>query len=322
MKSTAKKIRFRELGIFIAFIALMAILAVVSKGNSLNPRNLILVVKQASINGILSVGMMYVIIAGGIDLSVGSILAVTGVVASMFAHPDEYPLLVPILLSIAIGLLLGTFNGVIISLGKIPPFIVTMGMMTMARGLALILSGGSPIYNISRPFENIAGGFFPSSTFAYRVPILSVYFLIIVIVGAFILTKTVFGRHVYAVGGNEMSAQVSGINVTAIKIAVYAISGMLAGISGMLLASRIVSGNPNSGMGYEMDAIAAVTIGGVSMSGGAGKWYGVVIGTLFIAVMGNGLDLLGMQSHLQYIIKGAIIIVAVLYDMYGKNRRS
>ncbi|MDR1612594.1 MAG: ABC transporter permease [Planctomycetota bacterium] len=320
MRTGVKKRGFRELGIFIAFIALMALMAVVSEGKSLNPRNLILVVKQASINGILSVGMMYVIIAGGIDLSVGSILAVTGVVASMFAHPGEYPLIVPIALSTVIGLALGSVNGLIIAVGRIPPFIVTMGMMTMARGLALILSGGSPIYNISRPFEDIAGGFFPSATFAYRVPVLAVYYLIAVAIGAFVITRTVFGRHVYAVGGNEMSAKVSGLNVAAVKTAVYAISGVLAGVAGMLLASRIVSGNPNSGQGYEMDAIAAVTIGGVSMSGGAGKWYGAVIGTLFIAVMGNGLDLLGMQSHLQLIIKGAIIIVAVLYDTHGKNR--
>ncbi len=320
MPAVKNKRNLRELGIFIAFIVLMLAMAVASNGNSLSPRNLILVVKQASINGILAVGLMFVIISGGIDLSVGSILAVSGVVASMFAHPGEYPLIVPVLLATGIGIVLGGVNGAIVAFGKIPPFIVTLGMLTMARGMALILSGGSPIYNLSRDFEAIAGGFFPSAASSMRVPILAVYFLIVVVVGAFILTKTIFGRHVYAVGGNEMSARVSGINVAGIKVAVYAISGMLAGIAGLLLASRIVSGNPNSGSGYELDAIAAVTIGGVSMSGGSGKWYGAVIGALFIAVMGNGLDLLGMQSHLQLIIKGAIIVIAVLYDRHAKSR--
>lgn len=320
MQKGKSKHNLRELGIFIAFIILMIFMAIASNGNSLNPRNLILVVKQASINGILSIGLMFVIISGGIDLSVGSILAVSGVVASMFAHPGEYPLIVPILLATGVGLALGCVNGLIVAYGKIAPFIVTLGMLTMARGMALILSGGSPIYNLSREFESLAGGFFPSAASSMRIPILAVYFFIVVVFGAFLLTKTVFGRHVYAVGGNEMSARVSGINVAGIKVAVYAISGMLAGIAGLLLASRIVSGNPNSGSGYELDAIAAVTIGGVSMSGGAGKWYGAVIGTLFIAVMGNGLDLLGMQSHLQLIIKGAIIILAVLYDRHAKGK--
>ncbi len=319
MRNETSSRNWRELGIFIAFIALLLVMAAVSKGNSIAPRNLILVVKQASINGILAVGMTFVIIAGGIDLSVGSILAVAGVVAAMFAHPGEYHLAVPILLALGVGLVLGIINGTIVAVGKIPPFIVTLGMMTMARGLALILSGGSPIYNLSKDFEALAGGFFPPGQAAYRIPILAVYFLVTVLFGAFLLTKTVFGRHVYAVGGNEMSARVSGLSVGGVKVAVYAISGLLAGLAGLLLASRIVSGNPNSGSGYELDAIAAVTIGGVSMSGGSGRWYGAVVGTLFIAVMGNGLDLLGMQSHLQLIIKGAIIILAVLYDRHAKQ---
>lgn len=320
MRNNPDRRNWRELGIFIAFIALVLVMAVVSEGKSIMPRNLTLVVKQASINGILAVGMTFVIISGGIDLSVGSILAVAGVVASMFAHPGEYHLAVPILLAAGVGLALGSINGVIVAYGRIPPFIVTLGMLTMARGLALILSGGSPIFGLSEEFEVLAGRFFPSASFPVRMPILAFYFLLVVLLGAFLLTKTVFGRHVYAVGGNEMSARVSGINVPGVKIAVYAISGLLAGVAGLLLASRIVSGSPTSGSGYELDAIAAVTIGGVSMSGGSGKWYGAVIGALFIALMGNGLDLLGMQSHLQLIIKGAIIIAAVLYDTHSKAR--
>jgi len=161
----------------------------------------------------------------------------------------------------------------------------------------------------------IAGGFFLNV-----IPHLVIFFVVIIAIFATILTRTVFGRRVYAIGGNEIAAKVSGINVKRIKLAVYTITGVLAGLAGLLLASRIISGNPTAGQGYELDAIAAVIIGGVSMSGGAGKWYGTVIGALLIAVIGNGLDILNVSSHLQLIIKGSIIIVAVLLDTKGKEK--
>jgi len=279
------------------------------------PANLINIIKQASINGILAMGMMFVIISGGIDLSVGSIVALAGVIAASFAHPGEFPLIVPIVLAASTGLLAGVLNGVGVAYGNIPPFIVTLGSMTIIRGLALIASNGQPVFNVTKVFENLAGGFVLNT-----IPHLVVYFVIVTIISAFLLTKTVFGRRVYAVGGNEVAAKVSGINVSKIKIAVYSISGFLAGIAGALLASRIVSGNPTAGQAYELDAIAAVIIGGVSMSGGAGKWYGTVIGALLIAVIGNGLDILNVSSHFQLLIKGSIIIIAVLLDMKGKGK--
>ena len=305
----------RELGIFIAFIAILTILVVLSPNAFARPANLINIIKQASINGILAMGMMFVIISGGIDLSVGSIVALAGVIAASFAHPGEFPLVVPIVLAASIGLLAGVLNGVGVAYGNIPPFIVTLGSMTIIRGLALIASNGQPVFNVTKAFENLAGGFVLNT-----IPHLVVYFVIVTIISAFLLTKTVFGRRVYAVGGNEVAAKVSGINVSKIKIAVYSISGFLAGIAGALLASRIVSGNPTAGQAYELDAIAAVIIGGVSMSGGAGKWYGTVIGALLIAVIGNGLDILNVSSHFQLLIKGSIIIIAVLLDMKGKGK--
>jgi len=188
--------------------------------------------------------------------------------------------------------------------------------MTIIRGLALIASKGQPVFGVTKEFEHLAGGFILNF-----IPHLVIYFLFVTAISAFILTRTVFGRRVYAVGGNETAAKVSGINVPLIKISVYSISGFLAGIAGLLLASRIVSGNPTAGQSYELDAIAAVIIGGVSMSGGSGKWYGTVIGALFIAVIGNGLDILNVSSHFQLIIKGTIIIVAVLLDMKGKRNQ-
>jgi ribose/xylose/arabinose/galactoside ABC-type transport system permease subunit len=314
-----KRIRIsslREVGIIIAFFLLLIVLSILSPNAFAKPANLINILKQASINGILAMGMMFVIVSGGIDLSVGSIVALTGVVAASFAHPGEYPLIVPIILSMVIGSIVGLVNGVSVAVGTIPPFIVTLGMMTIVRGLALIAANGQPVFGITKVFESISGGFLFNS-----IPHLVVYFVIVTIICAFVITRTVFGRRVYAIGGNETAAKVSGISVNKIKIAVYTISGFLAGLSGLLLASRLISGSPTSGQSYELDAIAAVIIGGVSMSGGAGKWYGVVIGALLIAVIGNGLDILNVSSHFQLIIKGSIIIVAVLLDIKGKGKQ-
>jgi len=307
----------RELGILIAFVLILAVLMILSPNAFARPSNFINILKQASINGILATGMMYVIISGGIDLSVGSIVALTGVVSASFAHPGEYPLVVPILLSAVIGTLIGLLNGAGVAYGSIPPFIVTLGSMTIVRGLALIAAHGSPVFNVTKAYEALAGGFLFDT-----IPHLVVYFLVVTVICAFVLTKTVFGRRVYAIGGNEVAARVSGINVNRMKLAVYSLSGFLAGMAGLLLASRTVSGNPTSGQSYELDAIAAVIIGGVSMTGGSGKWYGTVIGALLIAVIGNGLDILNVSSHFQLLIKGSIIVIAVLLDIKGKARQT
>ena len=304
----------RELGILIAFLAIVLFLVILSPDAFARPSNLLNIVKQASINGILACGMMFVIISGGIDLSVGSTVALAGVMAAHFSHPGDYPLIVPIVIALSVGALVGYINGVGVAYGEIPPFIITLGTMTAVRGVSLIASGGAPVFNVSKPFEHVASGFL------FGIPLLAIYFAGIVALTAVILTKTVFGRRVYSVGGNEIAANVSGINVRRIKILVYVIAGTLAGFAGLLLASRTVSGSPTAGSGYELDAIAAVIIGGVSMAGGAGKWYGTVIGALMIAVIGNGLDILGVSSHYQFVIKGAIIVFAVLIDIKSKAK--
>jgi len=307
----------REWGILIVFVLIVGVLMLLSPTAFARPTNLINIVKQASINGILATGMTFVIISGGIDLSVGSIVALSGVIAASFAHPGEYPLIVPILLSAVTGAVVGCLNGFGVAYGNIPPFIVTLGSMTIIRGMALIVARGSPVFNVTKSFENIAGGFLFDA-----IPNLTIYFIVTAAIGAFILTRTVFGRRGYSVGGNEMAEKVCGIQVEKIKVAVYTISGFLAGVAGLLLASRIVSGNPTAGASYELDAIAAVVIGGISLSGGSGKWYGAVIGALLIAVIGNGLDILNVSAHFQLLIKGAIIITAVLLDVKSKGARS
>ena len=319
MSEKNNKIRIgsvRELGIFAAFALILIILTILSPDAFARPANLINILKQASINGILAAGMMYVIISGGIDLSVGSIVALSGVMAAHFAHPGEYPLIVPIIIALGVGALVGLLNGVGVAYGNIPPFIVTLGTMTIVRGVALIVANGQPVFGVTKEFEALAGGFVFNS-----IPNLVVYFVVITLILAFVITRTVFGRRVYAIGGNETAAKVSGISVERIKMAVYTLCGFLAGIAGILLASRIISGNPTSGQAYELDAIAAVIIGGVSMSGGAGKWYGTVIGALLMAVISNGLDILNVSSHFQLVIKGLIIIVAVLIDIKGKAKQ-
>jgi len=305
----------REVGIILAFVFLLIVLMILSPNAFAKPVNLVNILKQASINGILAMGMMFVIISGGCDLSVGSIVALTGVVAASFAHPGEYPLIIPILLAGAIGATVGLANGASVAFGNIPPFIVTLGTMTIVRGLALIAANGQPVFSVTKEFEAISGGFIFNT-----VPHLVFYFIIVTLISAFVITRTVFGRRVYTIGGNETAARVSGINVNRVKLAVYTLSGFLAGMAGLLLASRLISGNPTSGQSYELDAIAAVIIGGVSMSGGAGKWYGTVIGALLIAVIGNGLDILNVSSHFQLLIKGSIIIFAVLLDMKSKGK--
>jgi ribose/xylose/arabinose/galactoside ABC-type transport system permease subunit len=311
-----RRLVLRDLGILLVFAVVVAVLMALSPQAFAKPANLMNVVKQASINGVLAMGMMFVIISGGIDLSIGSIVALSGVIAASLAHPGEHSLAVAVIAPVAVGGVVGALNGVSVAYGGIPPFIVTLASMTIVRGLALIAAHGMPVFNVTKAFEALAASFVLQT-----VPYLVVYFAVVTAGCGFLLSKTVFGRRVYAVGGNEVAASVSGIDVNAIKIGVYTLSGLLAGFAGLVLASRTISGNPTAGQAYEMDAIAAVIIGGVSMSGGVGKWYGTVIGALFIAVIGNGLDILNVSSYYQLIIKGLIIFFAVLFDIKGKGRR-
>jgi len=314
-KNGKRIINYREFGIFIAFFALVIILMIISPNAFARPRNLINILKQASINGILSCGMMFVIISGGIDLSAGSTIALSGVVAAYCAQVQGLPVIVPVLAAIAVGAIVGAVNGFGVAYAGLPPFIITLATMTAIRGLALIVSGGSPVYGLTKEFEEL------TNTFISGFPVLAVYFIIIVLISGFILTKTVFGRRIYAIGGSELTAKVSGINVKRMKLLVYTICGSLAGIAGLLVASRTVQGSPTAGDGYEMDAIAAVVIGGISMSGGYGKWYGTIVGALLLAVISNGLDILGVSSNYQKIIKGVIIAAAVYTDLRGKAKQ-
>ncbi|WP_051318011.1 ABC transporter permease [Cohnella thermotolerans] len=298
---------FFKYGVFIGLVILCLVLTFITP-NFLTAQNILNILRQVSIIGMLAVGMTFVIITGGIDLSVGSILALSAVVATSLAHPDTYPLIVPIVVGLLVGLGCGVINGVVVSRWKVAPFIVTLGMMTAARGLTMVYTNGRPVINLSDKYNFIGGGY------VLDIPLPIIIFVGIALIGVFLLNFTKFGRHVYSIGGNESAARLSGVNVGWVQTGVFALSGLFAGLAGIVLSSRVMAGSPVLGQGYELDAIASVVIGGTSLMGGVGKIGGTVIGVLIIGVMNNGLDLMNVSSYYQQIIKGIIIILAVLLD--------
>lgn len=299
-------------GILLAFVVICAALALITP-RFLTVGNLTIILTQVSINALLAFGVTFVIITGGIDLSLGSMVAVTGVAAALFAHPNTFPLVVPLLIALIAGMAMGGFNGLVITKSKVPPFIVTLGTMTIGRGLALIMSKGRPVSNLSDAFNFIGGG----QVFGIPFPI--IILIIVFILCWLLLKKTIWGRYMYAVGGNEQAARASGISINRIKMLVYTLSGALAALAGIVLTSRITTGQPNAGQGFELDAIAAAIIGGTSTSGGSGTMTGTLIGALLIGVISNGLDLLNVTSYYQEVVMGVIIIGAVVLD--GLNRK-
>lgn len=303
-----------EYFIFVIFLVLVIALTCL-KPSFIQPSNLVNILKQASINGILSFGMMFVIIAGGFDMSVGSTVAFAGILAAMLGQ-GQFPLFVPLIVALIAGLAVGIVNGVGVAVGDLPPFIMTLGTMTAVRGLALLISNGKPVTGISAEYKAIA------ASSVVGVPMLAVFLVIVILICSFILAKTVYGRRIYACGGNLLAARVAGINTTKIRISTFAIAGLLAGFCGFLMTSRVTIGQPTAAESYEMDAITACVVGGVSMSGGVGKPWGVVIGALLITVIANGLDILGVSSHWQKIVKGVIIVIAVLIDVKGKSKKN
>jgi inositol transport system permease protein len=312
--------KYAIIGILLLFIVLLSFL---TGGTFLQPQNLINVIRQVSAIGIIATGMTFVIIINGIDLSVGSIVAVSAVVSSSLAQTPQasvimypglqLPVIVAILSGLAVGALLGLINGALVAGFNIAPFIATLGMMTAARGMALIYSNGRPISRLQPSFNFLGQGDF------LFIPV-PIWILAIVAVGAHvILNFTRFGRHTYALGGNEQAARVSGVNLKRVKVLIFGLSGLLAGLAGMMLAARIGSGNPQLGTGIELDAITAAVIGGTSFNGGIGTIWGTIVGALIIGIINNGLDLLNVSPFMQQVVKGTIIVLAIIIDE-RKNR--
>ena len=306
-KRKARKPWPAALTLAIALAVLMAVLSFL-RPNFLNFANLVNLLRQISINGILAVGVTFVLLTGGVDLSLGSVVALSGVVAASFAHPAQYPVVVPVLLGIAAGALCGAANGAIVTRGRVAPFIATLGMMTAARGLALLFSRGMPVSNLSPAFTRIGGGGFGP------LPLPVLILAAVAILSWVLLSRMRLGRYIYAVGGNENAARASGLHVRTVKLTAYCLCGGLTGLAGVVLASRITTGQPNAGMGYELDAIAAAVIGGTSLNGGTGGVGGAILGALLIGAINNGLDLLNVSSYYQQVVKGMIIVGAVWLD--------
>jgi ribose transport system permease protein len=315
-------IRFlrENLGILIGLLILCLILVIYDyyRGRTvfLSTNNIMNVLRQVATNLYVACGMTMIIILGGIDLSVGSIMSLSGCVTAMLLMYNHFSLAMAVIMGLLVGIVFGAFNGLIVSKTTIPPFIVTLASMNIARGASYVYTGGQPIRVMSESFNFIGSGYLFNV-----LPVPVIYLVIIVAISAFIMNRTRLGRHIYAVGGNPVAARFSGIKNSHVLFFAFVFSGLMSAISGIVLASRMFSGQPTAGQGAEMDAIAAVVLGGTSMSGGIGKIGGTVIGALIIGVLNNGLNLLNINSFWQYIVKGVVILIAVYVDFIKKTRK-
>ena len=292
----------RKMGPLIGLIVLFVVISALNS-SFIDPSNLKNLLRQVSINALISFGMTFVILTGGIDLSVGSTLALSSAIMASLIKGGMDPIM-GIVVAAIIGLILGTINGVVISYGKVAPFIATLATMTIFRGLTLVYTDGNPISSLTdnQLFHMFGQGYF------------AVVMLLMFALCWFILNKTPLGRKTYAVGGNEKVSFIAGIKIERIKIFAYAITGLFCALAGAILTSRLNSAQPTAGTGYELDAIAAVVLGGTSLSGGKGRIVGTLIGVLIIGTLNNGLNILNVSSFYQQVVKGIVILLAVLMD--------
>ncbi|MCE4955999.1 ABC transporter permease [Macrococcoides caseolyticum] len=308
-KSISKKGNIIErLGPLLGLIILVIVITALNS-SFIAPSNIFNLLRQVSINGLIAFGMTFVILTGGIDLSVGSILALSSALTALMITSGVDPILA-LLIGALIGAILGALNGVLITMGKMAPFIATLATMTIFRGLTLVVTDGNPITNLG---DNILFQMFGKG-YLFGIPVPAITMLIVFLILYFVLHKTVFGKNTYAIGGNEKAAYISGIKVNKVIVLIYSISGLMASIAGAILTSRLNSAQPTAGTSYELDAIAAVVLGGTSLTGGKGRIFGTLIGVLIIGVLNNGLNLLGVSSFYQQVIKGVVILIAVLLD--------
>lgn len=292
--------------------------------------NILNVLRQISINVCLSIGMTMIILSGGIDLSVGSVLAFAGAVAAglmkngltleYFGVQLQFTPLGGVVAGVLVGAALGLCNGIVITRFKLPPFVATLGMLSIARGLTMLWTGGFPITSLGNEFGQIGTGYILKMGDKFPgIPMPVCIAALLVGVFTIITQRTPFGRYIYAIGGNERAAELSGINVTRVKIWVYALGGLLSGVAGLIVTSRLDSATPSAGTGYELDSIAAVVIGGTSLSGGRGSICGTVLGCLIIGILNNGMVLLEVSPFWQQVVKGAVIIAAVAIERSNRT---
>jgi ribose transport system permease protein len=322
MSGNAKEL-FKKLQPLIALAVMVIALTMLSNKflTFANQRNILL---QISVNLCLSIGMTLIILTGGIDLSVGAILAFAGAVAAgllknglvlkAFGVVLQFTPFGAIVAGVVVGLGLGCFNGIAITRFKLPPFVATLGMLSIARGLTMLWTGGFPITGLGPKFGSIGAGFW------LGVPMAVWISLTLVVIFHIVSRHTTLGRYIYAVGGSEKAAAYSGLNVNRVKLSVYALGGALAAVAGLIVTARLDAADPKAGLGYELDSIAAVVIGGTSLSGGRGTIFGTVLGCLIIGVLNNGLFLLDVSPFWQQVVKGFVILVAVAADKMGRRQ--
>jgi ribose transport system permease protein len=310
----------------LAFGALIVMIVVfsIASPNFLQFNNVVGILLATAVNGVLALGVTFVIISGGIDLSVGTVMTLSAVMTGVLITKMDLPIVVGILGGIATGGLAGLVNGILIARFKIPPFIATLGMLNVAKGLALVISGLTPIYFNETPAVNQAA---MGSLIGWVIPGLAIPNIVLVLFGAavvasLVLSKTILGRYTFALGSNEEASRLSGVSVDRWKIAVYTVCGLFAGLAGVLIAARLNSAQPSLGLGYELDAIAAAVIGGTSLSGGEGSILGTVIGAFIISTLTNGLRIMSVPQEWQIVVTGGIVILAVYLDVLRRRQRA
>ncbi len=298
-------------GLFIVFFIICCVFSVLSP-IFLRPTNLINVVRQVSVIGTAAVGMAILMISGGIDLSIGSHLAFSGLVVAIMMNQFDLSIPIGIVITLLISILIGFTNSFLVTKIRIPPLIATLGMMSVLRGLGYVITRGYPIYDFPTGFMMIGKGYIGP----FPIPVLIM--LLVFLLGYIVLSKTPLGRYFYSLGGNEEATRLSGIDITQVRIIAYSICALLTGLAGLILLARINSAQPSVGSGFELDVITAVVLGGVSISGGEGKMPNVLLGVLIIGVISNGLVLLNVHDYFQMVIKGLTLLLAVGIDKLGK----
>ena len=304
--------KYAIVGVLLVLIALFSILSdkFLTSGNLLN------IARQVAMLGISAVGMTCVILIAGIDLSVGSIMGISSIVGALLMTKMGIPIVPAIFITLFVTVVIGLINGVLVAYVKVPALITTLGMMTILRGLSYILCGGLPVWGLPKGFKIIGQGY------VGIVPIPVIIMLVIFIVGWVFLNRTKTGRYIYGLGGNREAVRLSGVNTARIEVLVFIICAVLTGIAGIIMLSRINTGRPNIGMGYELDVITAVVLGGVSIMGGRGSIFGVLIGVLIIGVLANGMILIDVSEFYQQIIKGVVLLLAVISDTVAKRSKT
>lgn len=309
--SRSRKIDLSKMTTFFVLIGMCVILSFSSK-YFLTYNNLINVIAQVTVNAVVAVGMTFVILTGGIDLSVGSMLALSGIVMGMLMKAGM-PVAVALLAAVLVGLVLGTINGLLVTIGKLPPFIASLGMMNIARAASLIISKGGNMSSFPKSFIWIGVGKI------FGIPVQVIFMLILYVIAFYVLRYRKVGRYIYSIGGNKEATRLSGINVKFYEAIAYVVSGMTAALAAIILTAKLNAAQPMAGVNYELDAVAATVIGGTSLTGGVGSIWGTILGAIIIGVIRNGLNLLNANSYLQQGIIGFVIILAVLLDVFKKK---